>query len=119
MNNKIYYLKTCSTCQRILGELDGLLEGVELQNIKEEHISASELKYVAEKLGGYEAAFNKRAMKYRSMGLNKESLSEADFEKHILSEYTFLKRPIAVIDGAVYAGNSKKTVAELKEKLNG
>lgn len=118
MKNKIYYLNTCSTCQRILGELEGALAGVTLQNIKEEHISAAELDYIAEQIGGYEAAFNKRAMKYRAQGLNNETLTEADFKKHILAEYTFLKRPIAVIDGEVFAGNAKKTVEALKSKLN-
>ena len=119
MKNKIFHLSTCNTCQRILGELDGLINGVELQNVKEKHISESELDEVAKVLGSYEAAFNKRAMKYRSMGLNTQDLSEAEWKKYILSEYTFVKRPLAVIDGEVFAGNSKKTVEALKAKLNG
>ena len=38
---KIYYLKTCDTCKRILKELN--LEGVTLQEIKTESITASQL----------------------------------------------------------------------------
>jgi len=119
MENKLFHLSSCSTCVRIFKELDGLLDGVILQNIKEESISEAELDYVANKIGSYEAAFNKRAMKYRAMGLNKEELTEAQWKQHILNEYTFLKRPLAVIDGKVFAGNAKATVAALKDKLNG
>lgn len=119
MKNKIFYLNTCSTCQRILGELEGGLDGVEVQNIKEQHVTAKELDEIAKSLGSYEAAFNKRAMKYRSMGLNTQELTEAEWKKYILSEYTFIKRPLAVIDGEVFAGNAKKTVEALKAKLNG
>jgi arsenate reductase len=43
--------------------------------------------------GSYEALFSRRAMKYRSMGLNEMELSEDDYRKYILEEYTFLKRP--------------------------
>jgi len=117
MDNKIFHLSSCSTCVRILGELN--LDGVELQNVKEAHISAKELDYIQKKVGSYEALFNKRAMKYRSLGLNKEELTEKEWRKHILSEYTFIKRPLAVINDEVYAGNAKKTVAALKEALNG
>lgn len=118
MEDKIFHLKTCSTCVRILGELEGKLAGVELQNIKEKHVMAKELDEIAKSLGSYEAAFNKRAMKYRSLGLNKLELTEKEWRKYILEEYTFIKRPLAVIDGEVFAGNAKKTVEALKEKLD-
>ena len=118
MKNIIFHLSTCNTCQRIIGEL-GDLEGVELQNVKEKHISAKELDFAMKKVGSYEALFNKRAMKYRSLGLNNETLSEKEWRKHILSEYTFLKRPLAIINDEVYAGNAKKTVEALKAAVNG
>jgi arsenate reductase len=118
MKNIIFHLSSCNTCQRIIGEL-GDLEGVELQNVKEKHISANELDFAMEKEGSYEALFNKRAMKYRSLGLNKETHTEKEWRKHILSEYTFLKRPLAIINDEVFAGNAKKTVAALKEAING
>lgn len=119
MKDTIYVLGTCSTCNRILGELDGLLNDVAVQDIKKDHIDANALDFISSKLGSYEAAFNKRAMKYRAQGLNQKELSEAEWKELILGEYTFLKRPMAVIDGEVFAGNSKKTVEALKEKLNG
>lgn len=114
--NKIFHLSTCNTCQRIIGELNNG-EGFELQDIKTTHISAEELDSLKEQAGSYESLFNKRAMKYRSMGLNEQDLSEEDFRQHILNEYTFLKRPVVIIDGEAFIGNAKKTVAAAKAKL--
>ena len=35
----------------------------------------------------------------------------------ILEEYTFLKRPVFVMDKEIFIGNAKKTVESLKAKL--
>ena len=113
---KIYHLANCNTCQRIIKELNNGV-GFTLQNIKEKNITKKELADIKSKVGSYEALFSKRAMKYRSMGLNEMDLSEKDFEKYMLEEYTFLKRPFIIIDEEVFIGNSKKVVAAAKEKL--
>ena len=113
---KIYHLATCNTCQRIIKELNNG-EGFELQNIKATKITAERLAFMAEKAGTYEALFSRRAMKYKSMGLKEKTLSEEDYKQLILEEYTFLKRPVIVIDDQVFVGNSKKTVAAAKEVL--
>ncbi len=113
---KIFHLENCKTCQKIISGLnDG--EGFELQNIKEENISPQELDQIKEKMGSYEALFSKRAMKYRSMGLNEMNLTEDDFRKYILEEYTFLKRPVVIIDEEVFVGSAKKSVEGAKQKL--
>jgi arsenate reductase len=106
---KIYHLSTCNTCQKIIAALDGG-KGFELQDIKVKNISAKELDAIKEKVGSYEALFSKRAMKYRSMGLDKMELSEKDYRKYMLEEYTFLKRPFILIGDEVFIGNAKKTV---------
>ena len=90
----------------------------EVQNIKEENIEAEVLDQLAQEHGSYEALFSKRAMKYKSMGLNKMELNEKDFRKYILDEYTFLKRPVFVFEGKSFVGNAKKTVEMVKEYLN-
>ncbi|MCB0633677.1 MAG: ArsC/Spx/MgsR family protein [Saprospiraceae bacterium] len=115
---KIFHLSTCNTCQRIIGELNGG-EGFELQDIKSKHINEKELDWLKEQAGSYEALFNRRAMKYRSMGLNEQQLTENDYRRLILEEYTFLKRPVIIIDGEAFIGNAKKTVEAAKEKLGG
>ncbi len=113
---KGYILNSCNTCQRIVKEVnwDG-----ELQNIKEANIDETTLDRIAEQSGGYEAVFSRRAMKYRSLGLNEMTLTEADYKRYILEEYTFLKRPVFLVDDEVFVGNTKKVVAALKEKVGG
>lgn len=116
MRMKIYHLDTCNTCQRIIKEIDHETQ-FEYQNIKTEALFEADLDFFKDKVGSYEALFSRRAMKYRSMGLNNQELTEADYKRLILEEYTFLKRPVIVIDEDVFVGNAKKTVAAAKEKL--
>jgi len=113
---KVYHLATCNTCQRIIKEL-GLEGKATLQNIKEEKITETQLDEMRELAGSYEALFSRRAMKYRSMGLNEMKLTEDDYRKYILEEYTFLKRPVIVADNQIFVGNSKKVVESAKAIL--
>lgn len=106
---KIFHLSSCNTNQRILKELNPGNE-VELQDIKEKNIDAETLDWLKEKVGSYEALFSKRAMKYRGMGLDKMKLTENDYRKYMLEEYTFLKRPFIINGEDVFIGNSKKEV---------
>jgi arsenate reductase len=113
---KIYHLSTCNTCQRIIGELNNGA-GFELQDIKTEPMTGEQLDAIKEKVGSYDDLFSRRARKYRAMGLHEKELTEADYRRLILEEYTFLKRPVILIDGEVFVGNSKKTVEAAKQKL--
>lgn len=115
---KIHHLSTCDTCQRIIKELGLKEKNFEFQDIKTENISAQELDAAKEKVGSYEALFSKRAQKYRKMGLHEMQLSEADYRKHMLAEYTFLKRPFIWVDNALFVGNSKKTIAAAQAALS-
>ena len=117
MRKKVYHLSTCNTCQRIIEKLGLEAKGFELQDIKEQNISAEELDAINGKVGSYEALFSKRAMKFRSMGLDKISLTEDDYRRYMLEEYTFLKRPFILIGEEVFIGNAKKTVAEAASRL--
>ncbi|MCG8577710.1 MAG: hypothetical protein MI810_22705 [Flavobacteriales bacterium] len=113
---KIYFLKSCSTCQRILKEW-GVDDSFELQNIKTESITEEQLDQMIKLAGSAEALFSRVAMKYRAWGLNEKELSEADYRKYILEEYTFLKRPVLIIDNDIFIGNSKKNVAAALERI--
>ncbi len=113
---KIYHLSSCSTCQRIIKELGGL-EDFEMQNIKVEKIKAKQIDEMKKMAGSYEALFSRRSMKYRPMGLHEKEISEKEYRKLILEEYTFLKRPVIIIDDEIFVGNAKKVVAAAKEKL--
>lgn len=113
--NKVYYLSSCSTCKRIMSELP--LDDFEKQDIKAAAITEAQIDEMKALSGSYEALFSRVAMKYRSMGLNEMELTEADYRKYILQEYTFLKRPVFLIDKQIFIGNSKKNVAAVKAAL--
>lgn len=113
---RIFYLSTCSTCKRILKELDPPEEYI-LQDIKNEKITEDQIDAMAAAAGSYEPLFSRRAQKYKSMGLKEKSLSEQDYRQLILEEYTFLKRPVILDDENIFIGNSAKTVQQAREHL--
>jgi len=105
---KIYHLKTCDTCRRILKEMD--TTDYTLQEIKTEPITVKQLDELYKLTNSYEVLFSRRAKKYKQMDLKNQTLTEQDFRQLILDEYTFLKRPV-IIDGTkVYVGKTKKRV---------
>ncbi len=112
---KAYYLKTCSTCNRILNEVPR--EGFELQEIKKNPVTTEQLQEMYSLTNSYETLFNKRARLYKSKGLKDNNLTEEDFKTLLLKEYTFLKRPVFIVDDKIFVGNSKKTITALKEIL--
>ncbi len=115
---KIYYLSTCDTCQKIKKHLGGL-PNFEQQDIKTQPITGVQLKELKMLAGSYEALFSKRAVLYREMNLKDKSLTEADYRKFILKEYTFLKRPVIVFEDQIFIGNEKATVAAAEKEIVG
>lgn len=113
---KIYHLSTCSTNIKILKEVKPPKD-IELIDIKVKNISAKDLDYAAKKIGSYEALFSRKAIKYRELGLANVNLSDEQIRKLILEEYTFLKRPVAIIGKHIFAGNTKETIENLKASL--
>ena len=63
-------------------------------------------------LGGAENLFSRRSIKYRELGLRDKTLSEAEMLDLIVSDYTFLKRPILVLNGKAVAGFFEKEYDE-------
>lgn len=114
---KIYYLESCKTCQKILAEL-APLDGVELREIKSQGITPAELQALYQLTKSYEALFSRRAMLFRKRGLKDQTLTEEDYKNLILEHYTFLKRPVVVIDQQIFIGNAKKQVDAAKAALH-
>lgn len=115
---KIYYLKTCSTCVRILKELN-IDKNIILQDIKEEPITAKQLEEMKALSSSYESLFSRRAKLYKEMGLKDVTLKEKDYKHYILEHYTFLRRPVTIVDNEIFVGNSKATTEKAKQALNG
>lgn len=114
---KIYFLKTCDTCKRIIKSLPNT-EGFIFQDIKEQPLTVKQLEELHALTGNYEVLFSKRAKLYKEMGLKDEKLTEKDFKHYILEHYTFLNRPVIVIDNQIFVGNSSKTVQQAIDLLN-
>lgn len=114
---KIYYLSSCSTCVRIIKELELKDKKFDFQDIKNEKITAAQLAEMKKMAGSYEALFSRVAIKYRALGLDKKQLTEEDYKNHILQEYTFLKRPVIITGNKIFVGNSKSTIAAAKAEL--
>jgi len=81
-------------------------------------MTSEQVEEMAALSGSYESLFSKRAMLYREKGLHEKQLSEDDYKNLILEHYTFLKRPVVLVDGQIFVGNSKKVVQAAKEALH-
>lgn len=115
---KIYHLSTCDTCRKILKELSAPSSFV-LQDIKKEPITEVQLEEMKELSGSYEALFSKRARLYKDRGLKNEDLTEDRYRNLILEHYTFLKRPVIIVNDRIFIGNAKKNVDAAKTAIHG
>lgn len=114
---KIYFLSTCDTCKRIISELT-LPEDFQLQDIKSETITKSQIEEMRQLTDSYESLFSKRARLYKELDLKNKSLTEDDYKNHILEHYTFLKRPVIIVDDNIFIGNSKNVVESAKNAIH-
>ena len=114
---KIYYLKTCDTCKRILNQIKNI-DDFQLQDIKEESVTVKQVEEMHALTGSYENLFSKRAKLYKEMGLKDENLTEADFKRYILEHYTFLARPVIIYNDQIFVGNSTKNIEAMLQKVN-
>lgn len=114
--DRLFYLKTCDTCKRIMKEWN-LPASVVLQDIKEEEVTVKQLEEMHKLSGSYEALFSKRAKLYKERDLKNQDLKESDYKQLILEHYTFLKRPVLLFNNEIFIGNSKKNVQLAKEAI--
>lgn len=117
---KIYTIGHCTTSLALFEEtgLDKLIgQKFSLQNIKFEKITPAQLDEMKKMAGSYESLFSRRAIKYKEWKLKDKKLTEKDYRQYILDEYTFLKRPVIIINDKIFVGSEKKTVAALKDEL--
>ena len=101
-----------------MDDLGELISDFDKQDIKTDQMTFDQIDEMKKRAGSYESLFSRKAMKYRSMGLGDKNLSEDDYRQLIQEEYTFLKRPVFIVDDQIFIGNSKKVVESLKEHLS-
>jgi len=114
---KIYHLGNCTTCQAIIKATNIDKKGIEMQDIKFEKITPAQIDDMKKMTGSYEALFSRRAMKYKEWKLKDKKLDEKDYRQYILDEYTFLKRPVVIMNNKIFVGSEKKTVEALKKAI--
>ena len=112
---KVYFLKTCSTCKRIMSEFD--LTDFEQRKIKSKAVSEEELQEMYALSNSYEALFSKKSTQIKERNIEVKSLQEEDFKKLILEDYRFLKRPVFIMNQEIFIGSDKKNIELLREKL--
>jgi len=117
MTNKIYYLASCDTCRKIIKSLPNT-DKLEFHDIRQNPITVIELEEMYLLSGSYEALFSKKAQLYKSMDLKNKNLTEADFKKYLLEHYTFLSRPVFIIDDKIFIGNGQKNIIEVIKALS-
>ena len=114
--NKIYHLYYCDTNRRIISRLGGLKD-FEKQEIKSEPITKAQIEEMKRLAGSYESLFSRRALKFKTMNLKDQVLTEKDYKSLILSEYTFLKRPVIITHKKIYIGNAESVLSALEKEL--
>jgi arsenate reductase (glutaredoxin) len=111
---EVYWLPYCSTCQKAVEHLRGRGVAIDrFRDLKSEPLSETEVRELAAKVGGPDALFSRRAMKYRQRGLHEQRLSDDDLVRLMAEEYTFITRPVIVSGDRATAGFSAKRIGEL------
>lgn len=114
---KVFYLKSCGTCTKILKMFD--LSDWELRELKSSPITEEELAQMYEHSKSYEALFSRRSTQIKARNIDVKSLEEKDFKELILDHYSFLKRPVFLTDKEIFIGNDKKNIENLEKFFSG
>lgn len=113
LSAELYWLPHCSTCQKAKAFLEA--QGVSftvVHDLKASPLSDVQVKRLADAVGGPEALFSKRAMKFRQWGLHEKILNSEELLAYMVQEYTFIKRPVTLFsNGDAFAGFAPKQMA--------
>jgi arsenate reductase len=116
MTNKIYYLASCDTCRKIIKSLPNS-DRLEFHDIRQNPITEPELEELHSLSGSYEALFSKKAQLYKSLDLKNKTLTEDDYKKYLLQHYTFLSRPVILLNGEIFIGNTQPNILKLTKAM--
>lgn len=109
---KLYWLPHCTTCQKAAEYLK--TKGLELaatHDVKAHPLSRDEVARLAEMVGGPNALFSRRAIKYHTMNLGARQLSDDELLDLMTQEYTFIRRPVLVRGARAMAGFTPQSYA--------
>jgi arsenate reductase (glutaredoxin) len=102
---------------KTLAALGKKIKNFEKQDIKSEPMTLKQIDEMKKRAGSYEALFSRKSRKFRSLGYDKQVLAEADYRRLIKEEYTFLKRPVFIVDDMIFIGTSKAVLDDMMAML--
>lgn len=111
MKDTVFYLPSCDTCRKIIKSISPKAALI-YHDIKQDPITEDQLQQLQAIAGSYEALFSRKAQLYKAYDLKNKSLTEADYNMYLLEHYTFLARPVFVIQDQIYIGNKPEIVAK-------
>lgn len=109
---KVFYLKTCDTCLKILKKFN--LRDWELREIKINPITKEELEEMHKFTQSYETLFSKKSTQIKLREIDLKTLTEDDYKELLLDHYTFLRRPVFMTENEIFIGSDKKNVEALR-----
>ncbi len=116
MVDTIYFLASCDSCRKIIKALPNT-DRLHFHDIRQNPLTETEIDELATLAGSYEAIFSKKAQLYKTIGLKDRVLTEVDYKHYLSYHYTFLNRPVFVINNKIYIGNSPKNIVEVQKVL--
>jgi arsenate reductase len=116
MKDAVFYLPSCDTCRKIIKSISPKAK-LSYHDIKQDPITDDQLQELQKLAGSYEALFSRKAQLYKAYNLKNQTLTEADYKTYLLEHYTFLARPVFVIQDHIYIGNKPEIVAKALASL--
>lgn len=86
-------------------------------DIKQNRINTKELEEMRHLSGSYEALFSKKAILYKTRNLKNKILTETEYKNLILEHYTFLSRPVFIIDHKIFIGNTQQNMLQVMKQF--
>ena len=112
---QVYGLKKCSTCQKTENWLKDHKKAYQFIDVREDGISADQVKGWMKALGGYEKLINRAGYTWRGLPeAEREGLTDAKVVKLILANPSLIRRPLIEGPQGVSVGFSAKVQEGLK-----
>lgn len=115
MAKQFIYLSTCDTCRKIMKEVE-LPADYKLHDLKKSPLPEDSLKILLETYSPIDLV-NKRSRKIKQLGLNLDDMTDQEIIAYLKSEYTFIKRPIAIDGNDIFVGNAKSVREALRSHI--
>lgn len=113
---KVYGLKKCSTCQKAEGWLKTKKVAYSFTDVREDGISADQVKGWMKALGGWEKLVNRAGYTWRGIPEpEREGLTDAKAVKLVLANPSLIRRPLIEGPAGVAVGFSAKIQEGLKK----